>query len=199
MNATGQKYYINEYAFNPYRARVKTGTRVTWVNNGAVAHTIQELNGPWTTGRLSPGALGFVAFPKPGRYTYVCKEHPWAYGQIIVQDAQAQTGAYTEEQARRGKAGYAQSCSVCHGDDLAGRDPAPALVGSAFMARWGSRNIEALFDKVRTTMPPANPQGLDDQTYADIVSFLMQANDLPAGPAELKTGSGALQSPMNGR
>ena len=24
-------------------------------------------------------------FDKPGTYTYICKEHPWAYGQIIVE------------------------------------------------------------------------------------------------------------------
>ena len=199
VNTTGQKYYIDEYAFNPYRARVTPGQRVTWVNNGSVVHTIQELNGAWTTGPMNPGALGFVSFPTPGRYTYICKEHPWAYGQIIVQDAQALTGTYTEAQAGRGRAGYAQNCGTCHGDNLAGRDPAPALVGPGFMARWGSRNIVDLFERVRTTMPPTNPGGLSDQAYLDIVSFMLQSNDLPPGNVELTSSSGALKSAVNGR
>ena len=81
---TGTHYFTDEYAFAPYRARVKAGTQVTWRNNGRMVHTIVAEDGSWTTGPLNTGEVGAATFARPGTYTYVCKEHPWAYGQIIV-------------------------------------------------------------------------------------------------------------------
>jgi len=80
----GTRYFTDDYAFEPYRARVKAGTQVTWRNNSRMAHTIVAEDGSWTTGRLSDGAVGAKVFEKPGTYVYICKEHPWAYGQVIV-------------------------------------------------------------------------------------------------------------------
>jgi alcohol dehydrogenase (cytochrome c) len=80
----GTRYFTDDYAFEPYRARVKAGTQVTWRNNSRLPHTIVAEDGSWTTGRLSDGAVGAKVFDKPGTYTYICKEHPWAYAQIIV-------------------------------------------------------------------------------------------------------------------
>jgi alcohol dehydrogenase (cytochrome c) len=82
---TGFRYFTDEYAFAPYRARVKAGTLVTWRNNGRMVHTIVAQDGSWTTGPLQTGDVGGVTFDKAGTYTYVCKEHPWAYGQLIVE------------------------------------------------------------------------------------------------------------------
>jgi quinohemoprotein ethanol dehydrogenase len=81
---TGTHYFTDEYAFAPYRARVKAGTQVTWRNNGRMIHTIVAEDGSWTTGPLNTGEVGAATFARPGTYTYICKEHPWAYGQIIV-------------------------------------------------------------------------------------------------------------------
>jgi quinohemoprotein ethanol dehydrogenase len=80
----GTRYFTDDYAFEPYRARVKAGTQVTWRNNSRMVHTIVAEDRSWTTGALSDGAVGGKVFDKPGMYTYICKEHPWAYGQIIV-------------------------------------------------------------------------------------------------------------------
>ena len=87
MGLTGSHYLGDEYAFNPYRARVKAGTAVRWRNNGIVDHTVAAVDGSWTTGVLHPLDIGIVKFDKPGTYTYICKEHPWVYGQIIVEPA----------------------------------------------------------------------------------------------------------------
>jgi plastocyanin len=76
--------YVDEYSFNVYRARVKAGTAVRWVNNGRMNHTIAAEDGSWITARLSPLEAAAVTFDKPGEYTYICKEHPWARGQIVV-------------------------------------------------------------------------------------------------------------------
>jgi quinohemoprotein ethanol dehydrogenase len=82
---TGFRYFTDEYAFAPYRARVKAGTQVTWRNNGRMVHTIVAEDQSWTTGPLVSGDVGGKTFDKPGTYTYICKEHPWAYGQVIVE------------------------------------------------------------------------------------------------------------------
>ena len=92
MGITGAHYITDEYAFNPYRARVKAGTRVTWRNNGTMTHTVVAADGSWTTGPLHPLDIGTVTFDKPGTYTYFCKEHPWVYGQIIVEPAPQKDG-----------------------------------------------------------------------------------------------------------
>jgi alcohol dehydrogenase (cytochrome c) len=83
---TGFHYMTDEYAFSPYRARVKRGAQVTWRNNGLMVHTIVAQDGSWTTGPLNPADVGGVTFDKPGSYAYMCKEHPWAVGQIVVTD-----------------------------------------------------------------------------------------------------------------
>ena len=51
------------------------------------SHTIVAVDGSWTTGPLQPLDIGQVKFDKPGTYDYICKDHPWVYGQIIVEPA----------------------------------------------------------------------------------------------------------------
>lgn len=80
----GTRMYIDEYAFNPYRARVKAGTTVRWVNNGRISHTIAAEDGSWSTPKLGPLEAGAITFDKPGEYTYISKEYPWHKAQIIV-------------------------------------------------------------------------------------------------------------------
>ena len=82
---TGTHYFTDEYAFAPYRTRVPAGTQVMWRNNGRMVHTIVAEDGSWSTGPLNEGDVGATTFTKPGTYIYICKEHPWAYGEIIVE------------------------------------------------------------------------------------------------------------------
>jgi len=88
----GSHFIIDEYEFNPYRVRVTAGTRVSWRNNGQMIHTVVAEDGSWTTGPLNPLDIGSVIFDKPGTYVYICKEHPWVYGQIIVEPALEKNG-----------------------------------------------------------------------------------------------------------
>src|SRR5947207_11105364 len=89
---------------------------------------------------------------------------------------------YTEQQAAAGQAAYAQSCAGCHGRTLAGAGEAPPLTGAAFMGSWGSQTTGELFNRIRLSMPPENPNGLSSDTYASIVAFLLKANGAQAGP-----------------
>jgi len=51
-----------------------------------------------------------------------------------------------------------------------------------------------LFDRVRTTMPQGNPGSLRAQDYLDLIAFILQANNFPAGSHELTTGSNILRN-----
>jgi alcohol dehydrogenase (cytochrome c) len=82
--ATGEHFTTDEYAFSVYRARVRAGTSVRWLNNGSMVHTVTAEDGSWSTPPLNPIQVGVVKFDKPGTYNYMCKEHPWAKAQLIV-------------------------------------------------------------------------------------------------------------------
>lgn len=196
IDTTGHRYYLDDYSFSPYRARIKTGARMVWVNNGKSVHTITAPDGSWTTGPINPGAMGFATFDKPGQYSYICKEHPWSYGQIIVVDQteSTQSGFYTAEQAQRGKGQFSESCSMCHGADLSGRDRAPALAGDLFLSNWAEHSVVELFERIRTTMPQSNPGSLSPAAYLDIIAYLLQANNFPPGSGELKNEPDVLKT-----
>ena len=80
----GRRNAIDEHAFNPQRAQVTTGTRVRFINNGEMAHTIAARDGSWTTGTIVPGLFEYVAFDSPGMFLFHCTDHPWALGEITV-------------------------------------------------------------------------------------------------------------------
>ena len=88
---TGSHAIQDEYEFNPFRVRVKAGTKVTWRNNGVLDHTIVGVDGSWSTDTLHPLDIGAHVFDKPGTYVFHSKEYPWQYGEIIVTPADAET------------------------------------------------------------------------------------------------------------
>ena len=93
-------------------------------------------------------------------------------------------GVYNAEQAQRGQTAYTQHCIRCHKEDLMGIEG--AMKGELFMERRREDTLETLFLDMKATMPRGNPGGLPDQTYVDIISFLLKNNAMPEGSAELK-------------
>jgi quinohemoprotein ethanol dehydrogenase len=83
--AVGNRYATDEHAFNPQRARVKSGTRVMFVNNGRLTHTLAADDGSWKSGLLGPARSFYVTFDKRGTYQYHCTDHPWAIGLVTVE------------------------------------------------------------------------------------------------------------------
>jgi cytochrome c5 len=94
------------------------------------------------------------------------------------------SGVYTEEQAGRGEARFNESCTGCHGG---GGSNAPTLSTGedAFLEDWGEDYLVSLFDRLRGTMPARAPGSLSDQSYLDLVGFMLDMNGFPAGLAEL--------------
>lgn len=103
-------------------------------------------------------------------------------------------GVYTNDQAARGKAQYSQACANCHMDDLSGSGQALPLAGDAFMQTWEGQTLADLFDLTRNTMPPDRPGTLSPEATADVISYLLQYNQFPAGKDELKNDADTLKN-----
>jgi len=99
---------------------------------------------------------------------------------------------YTAEQALRGEPIYQQSCAECHGPDLAGGEMSPGLVGGEFVWNWNGLSVGDLFERLRVSMPQDDPTSLSRQEKADILAFMLEANDFPAGDTELANRTGML-------
>ena len=115
---------------------------------------------------------------------------------VVFMRAQAQKtvwdGVYTEEQAKRGADTYAEKCSMCHGDSLGGVESAPALTGPGFYANWEGETLNALFERIRMSMPQDNPGSLSRAQNADIIAHMLRVGGYPAGGTALEGQAGAL-------
>jgi mono/diheme cytochrome c family protein len=96
-------------------------------------------------------------------------------------------GVYTEEQQKRGRAQFSEKCAACHNEDLSGGEVAPALFGGNFMADWNGLTVGDLFERIRLSMPPDNPDKLNLQQRSDIIALILSANGFPTGPKELES------------
>ena len=96
-------------------------------------------------------------------------------------------GVYTGEQARRGKAAYAERCASCHGPELAGGHETPPVTGETFLAKWNNHTVQELFGNTRVSMPADRPGSLSRQTVSDILAYILESNGFPAGSEDLKT------------
>jgi mono/diheme cytochrome c family protein len=103
-------------------------------------------------------------------------------------------GVFTTAQAERGRSSFLSGrCGGCHQLDLSG-DRGPALKGDAFLSHWENGSVNALFKKISETMPPNGPNETTDEAKIDIVAFLLQSNNFPAGKAELRVDADALEA-----
>jgi len=102
-------------------------------------------------------------------------------------------GAYTKEQAERGKPLYQQNCAACHGETMDGIEMAPALAGGDFIDKWAGQTVGDLFERVRATMPRDRPGRLSRDINADIMAWILSYNQFPAGDTELSRDTQALK------
>jgi S-disulfanyl-L-cysteine oxidoreductase SoxD len=104
------------------------------------------------------------------------------------------SGVFTAEQAKNGESAFQARCANCHGADLHSTDPeAPDLTETAFRFGWNGKTIAKRFEEIRGTMPYGNAGSLDDQTYLDIVAYILQFNGIPSGAKKLEPDDSALE------
>src|SRR5262245_38728859 len=102
------------------------------------------------------------------------------------------SGVYTDAQAKRGAALYAENCAQCHRYDLSGGQLAPPLTGTAFFSKWNNRSLAELFDYMVSAMPLNSPGGLSGEQNADILAYLLGQGKYPAGSKDLPARRDAL-------
>jgi len=105
-------------------------------------------------------------------------------------------GAYTKEQAERGKERYFSACASSHGVALQGDGDIPELAGNSFLKRRADQPIGALLAFSISQMPIGRPGSLGAQGYADVIAHILATNGFPAGRAELPASGAALDRIM---
>lgn len=122
--------------------------------------------------------------------TFVLGLQTEAFGQAeAVKGKTVWDGVYSAAQAARGQAEYDANCSRCHGNTVG--TATPSLAGRDFLDRWREDNLQNLFLFIKGSMPPARPRNaprtpLPDNSYLDLVAYLLKGNSFPPGTAELK-------------
>ena len=92
-------------------------------------------------------------------------------------------GVFSSTQATQGKASFVMQCSSCHSEDLSGRSAA-ALKGPQFIDNWREYGLDTLFTYIKENMPRGKDK-LSEQTYIEILTHILEANEYPAGTSEL--------------
>jgi mono/diheme cytochrome c family protein len=101
----------------------------------------------------------------------------WSWVALAQQD----TGPFTAKQAAQGHTDYSAACASCHHENLSGGGEAPSLAGGNFLKSWGSRSTRELYDYIQSAMPLGKGGSLSNQTYENIVAFLLRANGANPG------------------
>lgn len=129
------------------------------------------------------------------------------------------TGYYTKAQAIRGKTAFNRNCAFCHTVDktLFSEENNKFILPRTFGGRFVERvyhgqvlypTVYHLFSKLQS-MPAFNTKSISEQVRADILAYILENNDLPAGdeeltpePARMKNmilGEKGFQSLFNGK
>jgi alcohol dehydrogenase (cytochrome c) len=94
-------------------------------------------------------------------------------------------GPFNAAQVAAGHNAYVANCLACHGDTMSGSGEAPPLAGTAFLAGFGGKTTKELFDVIKTEMPQNAPRSLSDETYTNLVAFMLHASGAVTGSAAL--------------
>jgi mono/diheme cytochrome c family protein len=86
-------------------------------------------------------------------------------------------GIFTVAQAARGKALFDETCSECH--------EVVDWTDAGFKGRWEDESVFQLWYYINDRMPYDDPWSLSRQQVTDVLTYILELNDLPAGDTEL--------------
>jgi plastocyanin len=80
----GIRVGIDNFTFTPATVTVAIGSRVEWVNNDDVPHTVVEITGKFKSSVLDTQDKFSFTFTKAGSFNYFCSKHPRMTGKVVV-------------------------------------------------------------------------------------------------------------------
>ena len=75
---------IDNFTFKPDAVTVPVGTRIVWVNDDDIPHSIVETTGKFHSPALDTEDKFSFTFDKAGSYEYFCGLHPHMKGKVVV-------------------------------------------------------------------------------------------------------------------
>ena len=122
------------------------------------------------------GGLAVLAF------VVACSATPVSNDAAVVSEPRVATildGAFTVDQAERGRLVYDTHCASCH----------PTEFYEAQLLIWQGATVDELLAALRATMPSENPGMLPTSEYLDVLAYIFSITGSPAGAAELTVES----------
>jgi len=75
---------IKEFMFAPTDLNIAVGTKVTWINDDQIPHTVMETHKAFHFAALDTHDSFTFQFDNPGTFEYFCALHPQMIGKIVV-------------------------------------------------------------------------------------------------------------------
>lgn len=98
---------------------------------------------------------------------------------------------FTSAQAEAGAAEYTEQCISCHGINLQGQGVVPAISGQGFLVKWSGLDAAGLYEQL-ALMPPQAPGTLSEESYSNLLAYILQRNGHGASDSPLPIGQDAL-------
>lgn len=92
---------------------------------------------------------------------------------LLAANSKPAAPSFTADQAQRGRREYVENCAECHGAQSQGRY-GPALIGPD--DRTQMESVKFVYQFTTAQMPNGNAGGLPQQTYIDIIAYLLEAH-----------------------
>lgn len=97
----------------------------------------------------------------------------------VSEDPTTADGIFTMAQAQRGEELFNEVCSECHDVE--------DWMDNAFRGRWEDQSVFQLWYYINDRMPYDDPWSLSRQQVTDVLTYILDLNDLPTGDSELAT------------
>jgi PQQ-dependent dehydrogenase (s-GDH family) len=153
-----------------------------------VSGLVGTMDGGAGTTLKNPGAILTYTYTGEGDGTVAASDsEPEAVETTDVTVVEGAPVTFTADQAASGKTAYDANCVSCHGPDLISANYGPPLAGPYFAGKWPGQSVGALYTHTHDRMPPSRPGELGDDTYADLVAYILQVNGVAAGDTALPT------------
>lgn len=180
-----ERYFQSENRFRDLALSPDNSTIYVATDVSGVA---DKTGGGVTTTMANPGAILVFTYAPGSTESAAAGADSEMDSDSAGDAAMAATGkppTFTATQAARGKVAYDAYCVACHGPDLKAANYGPPLAGDYFDGKWVGQTVGSLYTHTFSRMPPSRPGTLPEQTYADLVAYILQVNGGTSGGAEL--------------